>query len=111
MSKDEKLQWRIIEKAKKYIMDWSKKNSADIYAVHFVPMFDFSLEVYIFYAKDIDIVRNDENGITNNVRRVFCDELSDMGYMKSFGDNIKFIFDSHENVVNNYNGSYFLRLR
>lgn len=105
------LQWDIIENGKKVLMEWSKNNHVHIFAIHFVPMFDFSLEVYIFYENDNDILKNQTNGITDSVKKTFLKAISDMGYMQHFGDSITFIFDSHENVVKNYEGNYFLRLR
>ncbi|AJY73853.1 hypothetical protein [Paenibacillus beijingensis] len=110
MSKKDK-QWEIIEKAKKILIDWSKDNDARIYTIHFIPMFDFSLEVYVFYESDNDVLQNLNNGISDNITTMFNKSLSDLGYMKYFSENIKFVFDSHENVVNNYEGSYFFRLR
>jgi hypothetical protein len=107
----EELQWDIIEKAKKILMEWSKYNNAHIFTVHFVPMFDFSLEVYVFYESDNNIAQNQMTGITDKVKQTFLKAITDMGYMKHFGDNITFIFDSNENVVKNYEGNYFLRLR
>ena len=107
----EDLQWDIIEKAKKILMDWSKDNNVHIFTVHFVPMFDSSLEVYVFYESDADITQYLKNGINDKVKQIFLQALTDMNYMKHFSDSITFIFDSNENVVKNYQGNYFLRLR
>ncbi|HNX29616.1 MAG TPA: hypothetical protein PKN87_09460 [Syntrophomonadaceae bacterium] len=109
--KKEEQQWDLIEKAKTILMKWSENNNANLLAVHFVPMFDFSLEVYIFYKSDADIKRNQNNGISEKAKQIFLKALNDMEYMKNFNDNITFTFDSNENVINNYEGSYFLRLR
>ena len=111
MDNKEKLQWNIIEKAKDVLMEWSKENQANIYVIHFVPMFDFSLEVYIFYKSDSDIAENQAKGLTDSVKQTFLKTVTDMDYTKHFGNNITFILDSDENVTKNYNGSYFLRLR
>jgi hypothetical protein len=111
MDNKEKLQWNIIEKAKNALMKWSKDNLANIHAIRFVSMFDFSLEVYIFYKYNSDITKNEINGLTDNAKQYFLKTISDMDYMKHFESNIAFIFDSDENVIKNYNGSYFLRLR
>ena len=92
-------------------MNWSQTNKVNLYAVHFVPMPDFSLEVYVFYEKDIDITQNHQNGVSENIKQIFLKTLNDLNYMKYFNNNITFTFDSNENVINNYQGSYFLRLR
>lgn len=109
--KREEQQWDLVEKAKMILMEWSENNNANLFAVHFVPMFDFSLEVYIFYKNDSDIKQNQNNGISEKVKQIFLKALNDIGYMKHFNGNITFTFDSNENVINNYQGSYFLRLR
>lgn len=109
--KKEEQQWDLLEKAKIILMGWSKDNNVHIFAVHFVPMFDFSLEVYVFYENDFDITQNQNNGISDKVKQFFLKALNDFNYMKYFSDNITFIFDSNENVISNYQGNYFLRLR
>jgi len=107
----EQLQWDIIEKAKLVLINWSSNNNVYIHEVYFVPMNDFSLEVYIFYRNDNDIILNKGNGISDDVKQIFLKTLSDMDYFRYYKNNISFIFDSHENVVKNYSGSYFFRLR
>lgn len=111
MNKKETLQWDIIEKAKENLIEWSKENNARIFTMHFVPMFDFSLEVYVFYESDNDIIQNQTNGTTERVKQFFLKVISDLDYMKYFGDSITFVFDSNENIAKNFEGNYFLRLR
>jgi hypothetical protein len=72
---------------------------------------NFSLEVYIFYKNDFDMTQNKNNGISDKAKQVFLKALNDLNYMRCFNNNITFIFDSNENVINNYQGSCFLRLR
>ena len=109
--KKEEQQWDLIEKAKMILMNWAQNYNVHLFTVHFVPMLDFSLEEYIFYESDFDITQNQKSGISDKIKQVFLKALADLNYMKHFNNNITFIFDSNENVVNNYQGSYFLRLR
>jgi hypothetical protein len=111
MDKKEQKQWAIIEKAKDALLKMAKDKNIQIFAMHFVPMLDYSLEVYVFYDAEIDIEKNQINGNTEWIKRSFLSILYDVGYIGHYSDSITFIFDSHENVVNNYEGSYFLRLR
>lgn len=111
MNKKEELQWNIIKKAKKLLMDWSNNDKVNIYDIHFIPMLDFRLEVYVFYEKDEDVSQNQLSGNTDRVKELFLDSLSKLEYKKYFPHKITFIFDSNENVVKNHEGSYFLRLR
>ncbi|MCX7745413.1 MAG: hypothetical protein N2645_00780 [Clostridia bacterium] len=109
--KKEELQWDLLEKAKIVLMNWTRANNINLFTVHFVPMHDFSLEVYVFYESDFDITQNKRNGISDTIKQVFLKALNDLNYMNIFSNNITFTFDSNENVMNNYQGSYFLRLR
>lgn len=110
MNKEEK-QWEIINKAKVVLMNWAVINKIHIITVHFIPMFDSSLEVYLFYENNKDISQNTTNGISDMVKQIFLKTLKDLNYYKHFSDKIMFIFDSNENVIKNYQGNYFLRLR
>lgn len=109
--KKEVQQWNMLEKAKTKLVDWSKSISVHLFAVHFVPMLDFSLEVYIFYENDKDISTNESNGISDRIKETFLNALDELSYYKCFDNSITFVFDSNENVMKNYQGSYFLRLR
>lgn len=111
MNRKEELQWDLIKKAKKLFMLWAENNNINIYDIHFVPMSDFRLEVYIFYEKNDDINKNQLSGQTEQVKVAFLEELSKLDYKKHFSKEVSFIFDSNENVVENYEGSYFFRLR
>lgn len=111
MNKKEELQWNIIKKAKKLLMDWSNNDKVNIYDIHFVPMLDFRLEVYVFYESNEDVIQNQLSGDTDRVKELFLDALSTLDYKKHFPNRITFIFDSNENVVKNYEGNYFFRLR
>ncbi len=109
--KKEDRQWTILEKAKTILMDWSKENDAHVFSVHFVPMLNFAVEVYVFYETDYDKAQNESDKVSEIIKQKFLKELITLRYMELFDDNITFIFDFHENVINNYQGSYFLRLR
>jgi len=82
MNKKEELQWNIIKKAKKLLMDWSNNDKVNIYDIHFIPMLDFRLEVYVFYEKDEDVSQNQLSGNTDRVKELFLDSLSKLEYKK-----------------------------
>lgn len=107
----EKKQWDILKKTRDFIMNWAKENCINIHIIHFIPMIDFSLEIYVFYKNNSDLAKNKTTGISDEVKKIFLKTLLEVDYIKSFGNNIVFIFDSDENVIKNYEGSYFLRLR
>jgi len=50
------------KKAKAVLMNWSEANNIHLFAVHFIPLSDFSLEVYVFYESDIDILNISKTG-------------------------------------------------
>ena len=74
---------------------------------------DNSLVVLIFYESDSDVAIYDGDGTTEAIRLKFQDELAASKSQFSFSQlpNMSFVFDSHENVVKNFEGNYFLRLK
>lgn len=104
-------QWDYLKKVKEDVINWANNHQINLHTIHFIPMSDYSLEVYVFYECDIDIIQSENNGVSDKVKQYIIKALNDLNYMDIFNDNLTFIFDSHENVCNNYQGSYFLRLR
>ncbi len=109
MNEQENIQWQIIEKAKQILVKWLKNNNIYTHTIHFIPIDDISLEVYVFYKKDDDIVENQKNGVTEKIKETFINIIYDIDCTRF--NEISFVFDSHENVIKNYEGSYFFRLR
>ena len=75
---------------------------------------DTSLGVLISYDTDAELERRNADGTSDALKNEFKDELERSGSVLRFErmpENISFDFESHENVIRNYHGSYFLRLR
>jgi hypothetical protein len=66
---------------------------------------------YVFYRLDNDIVHGDESGLSAEIRDAVYKELAAAGRGKQDTLNVRFEYDSHENVERNYQGDYFNRLR
>lgn len=99
--KKEKRQWKIIKTARTKTMQWSKKIQIDVHAIYFMPMPDLSLEVYIYIISDKSLAKYKKDQTTKTLEAIFLSELIKLNYYSYFDNNIKFIFDSWENVENN----------
>lgn len=75
--------------------------------MHFRPL----VEVSVFLKTEEDKEHCLASGTSAEVERVVCEALSEAGLGPEQGRHAVFFFDSHENVVRNYEGNYFLRLR
>ena len=85
--------------------------AAPLHEIHLVPIAVQHIEVYVFYERDSDLHECRESGDTRKVKTILAEELNRGGRGSEAGVQVYFEFDSHENVVKNYEGSYFLRLR
>ena len=81
-------------------------------------------QVFLFYSSSIDefgayVFYNDnkavrsagQNGLSDKIRHSIYKELERHGRGNRDEITLTVEFDSHENVVENYEGDYFLRLR
>ena len=70
-----------------------------------------SFGAYIFYEMDSQIEENVKTGLVEELKEAVYEGLVSVG--RGIRGNIKvnFVFDSHENVVRNYEGDYYNRLR
>ncbi|MEX0996266.1 MAG: hypothetical protein WDZ45_04395 [Flavobacteriaceae bacterium] len=72
---------------------------------------DKDLDVWLFFDTDEIVMNYAINGTTEKVKKEYLRILEDLNYPSNYLDQVIFHIDSHENVVKNYEGSYFYRLR
>jgi hypothetical protein len=66
---------------------------------------------YIFYERESQIGEAVETGLAAEIERVVYEELENAGRGSRESIIANFEFDSHENVLRNYEGDYYSRLR
>ena len=66
---------------------------------------------YVFYEMDNQISEATESGLAEEIKSLVFDELERVGRGSKEGIKVNFEFDSHENVIRNYEGDYYNRLR
>lgn len=106
--------WDIIDEAKVSIIEWAKDQGALIYRIEYVATFedwDNGIEVYIFFRSDEEKEKLASTDFFSILKQHYLQLLGNLKYPFVKFPNIAFIFDSDENVVRNYEGSYFYRLR
>lgn len=107
-------QFAMIGKAKKRTLAWARESGLALVNIeHVVPFVetDFSLSVWLFYDLDLTAKAASANGMTERVSDKYRSVLRELGYPGRWLAEVDFIADSHETVVRDYEGSYFLRLR
>ena len=125
----EKRQWVKAKAAREKIIPWSKKQNALIYRIEFSPLyigevskqmmlkmygkelFGTSLSVLVFYLTDAELKAHTESGKVEKTKQQFMRILGNLGWIEEFGDEVRFEFDSDENVKRHYEGNYGHRLR
>ena len=111
---DKNKYWETIKKANDQTMEWLRSMGQSIYCIHNVATFeswDKGVEVYIFFQDEIKKQEAEQAGYYDQIKQFYLSSLMQLDYpFKKFPD-VVFIYDSHENVVQNYEGSYFFRLR
>jgi hypothetical protein len=117
-----KLQWKIFYKIKRDVLNWCQKNLIDIYEIFFIPHEKgwpyengYPSEIYIFYHTDVKVMEHEKSGVTEQIRLLFINGFSDKSNYEGIEDvdeniELRFEFDSDENVKKNYEGSYYFRL-
>ncbi len=114
MENDLPLQFRFTDKAEDALLKWAGDENLGIHRIEFVVPFvlsDKDLWVWLFYQTDDMVKRYADAGTTALIEARFVDIMREFGYPEDYLSQIKFQIDSHENVVANFEGSYFYRLR
>src|SRR4051812_37165919 len=113
MSTHHKQGWAALKTAESSFRSWTTASGIAVERVEHVATFedwDKSTEIYIFFPTDADLERHSEVGTLQLAEARYRELLCDTDY-PSERFPVHFFFDSHENVVKNYQGSYFYRLR
>lgn len=107
-------QFGFIDAARKRLLKWVDAQRVPLVHVEFVVPFvedDFSLAAWLFYDTDASAGIYGADGTTAALQDKFLTMLRELGYAEQWIAKVDFVADSHENVVRNYEGSYFYRLR
>lgn len=114
MPNDEPIQLQYVDKAIAHMMDWAQASDIHLHKIESIIPFvatDKSLEIWLFFSTDEVKKRYEQDGKTQLVKKTFLQTLQELNYPADYLSQVTFIIDSHENVVENYEGSYFYRLR
>ena len=106
--------FRSLEKAKEKALAWAGQRRVPLHAIEYVATFeewDDGVGVWIFYATDADLKRGSIDGTNAQIQERLLEELRTANYPFSSFPRVAFEFDSNENVVRNFEGNYFYRLR
>jgi len=110
----ERPEWSIIETARQELIRFAIARGIRIHSVHYVATFeawDSGIEVWIFFQTDSDLREHKEANATKSLEAEYLRILRQLDYPFERFPDVGFHFDSDENVRQNYEGSYFDRLR
>ena len=96
------------------MLAWAKNENIHIFQIEFIIPFvlsDKSLVVYLFFDTNQRMMEYNSNQTTENVKQKFIDILKKLDYPNDYLPQVSFVIDTDENVRENYDGSYFGRLR
>ena len=106
------LQKKYVEHAEEKLKEWARAEKINMVRIYGEPNpYRWSLEVVVFYEYESEVQRYEETGKSEEARKAYIEALEENRYSKHFRGSIRFVFDSHENVVKNYHGEYYERLK
>ncbi|MBK8545339.1 MAG: hypothetical protein IPL62_18495 [Caulobacteraceae bacterium] len=73
-----------------------------------LPQIDVGFRAYIFFASDAEVAACQSSGLKKEMREFLATELQ---ALDSEEDLLALEIDSYENIVRQFEGNYFLRLR
>lgn len=79
--------------------------------VEILPGRDQQFGVVVFFRTDADVSACEASGMCQSMRDFVFEKLEEFGKGGRDDLDVQFEFDSWENVQNNFQGSYFLRMR
>jgi hypothetical protein len=107
-------EWSIIETAKQELVKVASVHGISIHSLHYVATFedwDQGIDVWVFFKDDSDLRQHKESGATSTLEAAYLRILRRLSYPFEKFPDVRFHYDSDENVRLRYEGSYFNRLR
>jgi len=87
------------------------KSNCPLFDFRILPQGEDGFRAYTFFNQDKDIEQCKLSGTTSAIEDAVYEELERVGRGKRGETVVAFEWDSDENVDNNYDGDYLLRLR
>lgn len=107
-------QFSTIELARASVLRWARGRGIPLHRIEFAVPFvdtDFRLSAWFFFETDEQLRRAGDLGWPDRLAAAFTEALRSLGYAPDWLPEIRFVYDSHEAVCRDYEGSYFYRLR
>lgn len=114
MKYNQKQLFNITKITKHNINLWTVEQKIKLHKVELVgPFVEIDCKLHVVFFFDSDKSLNEYAvGETNEIiKKQFLSELQSNGYPEDLLKLVTFEYDSHENVVKNYEGNYFYRMR
>jgi hypothetical protein len=107
-------QFAYIEAARANLLRWAPEHGIPLHRIEFVvPSVDtdLGLSAWFFFETDEQLRRSKAMGWPQRLSTRFTEVVVGLGCPATWLPEIRFVLDSHENIIRNYEGSYIYRLR
>lgn len=114
MERDNPLQLDFVGKVKNLTIDWARGLNIKLHTIETVVPFvttDKGLSVWLFFETERLRKKYKKDGTVDSVKEKYLAFLKELNYPLDYCGHVSFTIDSYENVVKNFEGSYFYRLR
>lgn len=93
---------------------WAEESNIKLVRIEPVVPFvltDKEMYLWLFVDTDERISEYEQTGTVEQIKTYILNNLAELGYKSEYLNKVFFKIDSHQNVVDNFEGSYFYRLR
>lgn len=114
MKENRPIQLDFVDRVSDLTIEWTKKSDISLHTIETVVPFvttDKDLDVWLFFDTNETVKTYQKNGTIEKVKEEYLRTLEGFNYPRDYLDHVTFHIDSHENVIKNYEGNYFYRLR
>jgi hypothetical protein len=114
MEREKPIQLDFVDNAKRLTIDWARSLNIGLHNIETVIPFildDKELSVWLFF-ETVELKKKYESDTTiDKVKEKYLTILQESKYPADYLEHVSFVVDTHENVLKNFEGSYFYRLR
>lgn len=86
-------------------------NRKEFYEFFIIDCFENSFRAYVFYRLNSQILVAEKSGLSSEIINAVYEEIETVGRGDRKTIKVEFEFDSNENIEENYEGDYYMRLR
>ena len=105
--------FNLFERVERDVIDWAMISGIEVHCIHWIPAFTWpgGTSVWIFSKSNTSLISWKAEGWEEKLKEQLVASLLKHGFHQELAEKVDFTFDSDQNVQENFEGSYFYRLR